>query len=290
MPWALSDIRTKVRQVTGRLSANQLSTQRLDFYINNYYQYTFPAETKLEREHTFYEFNTVANQQQYTFPDTTYTNVEPYLTLDEMPLLWYQDPNEFFQQNPQQVQRQTPWTGDGSTVTFTTTIQTPPILPGSVIITDNIYTATDDGAGILSGTGISAGSVNYTTGAISITFVTAPADGLDIILSFIGYQAGRPTAVMLYNNVFWFFMIPDTVYRCRVKAYRIEQPMTLATDTPRLEEWGEAIAFGAARSIVYDFGDMEKYKEITALYKEQIAYIERRTHQNLLNIRSKPMF
>jgi hypothetical protein len=289
MPWQLSDIRKKVRELTGRLSANNLSNNVLDFNINNYYQYTFPAETKLEREHTFYEFNTVANQQQYTFPNTTYTNVEPTLWLDEMPLLWYQEPNSFFQQNPQQIYRTTPWSGDGTTLAFNTTIQTPPILPGSVIVTDNTATATDNSSGVLNGTGI-AGTVNYTTGAISVTFTSAPADGQNIYLSLIVYTANRPNSVMLYNNVFWFTPIPDTVYRCRIKAYRIESPMTESTDTPRLEEWGEAIAYGSARQICASFGEIDRYRELTALYKEQVTYIERRTHQNLLNIRAKPMF
>lgn len=290
MPWALSDIRSKVRQVTGRLSSNSLSNNRLDEYINNYYQYTFPAETKLEREHTYYEFNTVANQQQYDYPDTTYTNVEPYLWLDEMPLLWYQEPNEFFSQNPQQITRLTPWSGDGITTGFTTTVQQPPIVPASVIVTDNTETFTDDGLGILTGDSGGSGSINYITGAISVTFAVAPTDGQNIFLTFVGYTPNRPVAVMLYNNVFWFSPIPDTVYRCRIKAYRIESPMVLSTDTPRLQEWGEAIAYGAAREILADFGELDRYREVTALYKEQIAYVERRTHQNLLNVRSRPMF
>lgn len=290
MPWQLSDIRTKTRQLCGRFSANQLSNNRLDFYINNYYQYTFPAETKLEREHTYYEFNTVANQQQYEFPNTTYTNVEPNLWLDEMPLLWYQDPNEFFEQNPQQITRSTPWSGDGTTLGFSTTIQTPPILPGSVIVTDNVETFTDNSDGTLTGDQGGTGTVDYTTGSISVSFNTAPADGDNIYISLIVYTANRPTDVLLYNNVFWFFPIPDTVYRCRIQAYRVEEPMTLATDTPRLEEWGEAIAYGAAREICADLGELDRYRELTALYKEQISYITRRTHQNLLNIRAKPMF
>lgn len=62
MPWQLSDIRRKVRQVSGRLSSNELSTQQVDQYINNYYQYTFPAEVKLDRKYTYYEFNTVPLQ------------------------------------------------------------------------------------------------------------------------------------------------------------------------------------------------------------------------------------
>jgi len=86
MPWALSDLIRKVRQVTGRLSSNELSTPKVDEYINNYYQYEFPAEVKLDRQHTFYEFLTVPLQQDYDFPNETFTNVEPFLYLNQRPM------------------------------------------------------------------------------------------------------------------------------------------------------------------------------------------------------------
>ncbi len=289
MPWALSDIRRKVRQVTGRLSSNELGQNKLDEYINNYYQFTFPAEVKIEREHGYYEFNTVANQQQYTFP-SGYTNFEPPVYVDMMPLLYYQDPTVYFNENPNQITRQTPWGGNGITVLFSTTIQQPPILAGTVIVTDNTETFTDNGLGNLTSNLGAVGNVNYTTGLITVSFTTAPASGQNIYLSFEGYVAGRPSAVLVYNNYFRFYPVPDTVYRVLVKSYAIPTALVLATDTPTLEEWGEAIAYGAARDIVVDFGEMESYAQITALYKEQIAYIMTRTHQNLLNERARPMF
>lgn len=290
MPWALSDIRRKVRQVTGRLSSNELSQNKLDEYINNYYQYTFPAEVKIEREHTYYQFNTTPNQQQYTLP-SGYTNFEPPVYINNMPILYYQDPTVYFNENPEQITMLTPWSGDGADAgPFSTTVQQPPILAGTVIVTDNTETFTDDGNGTLTGDLGGTGSVNYTTGLVSVTFITAPSDGQNIYLSYVGYVAGTPAAVLLYNNVFRFYPVPDTVYRVLVKAYAIPSPLVNATDTPTLEEWGEAIAYGAAREIVIDFGETENYAQITALYKEQIDYIMTRTHQNLLNERARPMW
>ncbi len=290
MPWQLSDIRRKVRQVTGRLSSNSLSTQKLDEYINNYYQFTFPAEVKLERQHTFYEFLTVPNQQEYTFPNTTYTNVEPPLYLNQKPLLYYQDPVVFKNENPVRVQKSTPWTGDAVTLAFTTTLQFPYILPTSVIITDNTETFTDNGAGVLTGDLGGTGTVVYTTGVINVSFNAAPASGQDIFLTVIQYQPGAPTSVLLYDNVFSFYPVPDTVYQCQIKAYKIIDPLVNATDTPVLEEWGPCISYGASRDIVIDFGESERYGEITQLYKEQIDYILTRTVQNLSNERARPMW
>lgn len=290
MSWTLADIRRKVRHVTGRLSDNQLTQSRLDDYINDFYVYTLPAELKLERQHEYYEFNTTPNVRDYGFSLTSYTNIEPPVYVDQKPILYYQDPTVFIQENPYQVTRQTPWTGDGSTVTFNTTAQGFPIISGSVIVTDNTEVFTDDGNGVLTGDLGGFGSVNYTTGAISVTFNTAPTNGQEIYLSYIQFQAGFPEAVLFYNNTFRFFPPPDTVYRVRMKAWAIEEPLSGATDLPRIEEWGPAIAYGSARQIVADFGEFERYGQITELYYEQLAYIMRRTHQNLLNTRTRPMF
>ncbi len=289
MTWALSDIRRKVRQVTGRLSSNELSTNQLDEYINNYYRFTFPAEVKLEREHTYYEFETEANTQTYSFP-TSYTNFEPPLYLDYMPMLYYQDPTVYFAETPEQITRNTPWTGDGVTLNFQFTVQFPYILPYTVIVTDNVETFNDDGLGILVGDMGGTGTVNYTTGFIDVTFGTAPANGQVIYASFEQYQPGPPNSVLVYNNEFRFYPVPDTVYRAKIKAYKIPDPLVLATDTPTLEEWGECIAYGAARDICIDFGESDRYAEITALYKEQVAYILTRTVQNLMNMRAFPSF
>jgi hypothetical protein len=67
--------------------------------------------------------------------------------------------------------------GDGTTKTFTAVLNGP-VLPGSVSITDpaGVIVGTDNGNGLISGTGI-AGTVNYTNGALSVTYGTAPAIG-----------------------------------------------------------------------------------------------------------------
>lgn len=303
--WSLSEIRTKVRQVTGRYSPDELSNEQLDEYINKYFQYTFPAELKLDRIHTYYEFLTVGNQQSYDLP-TGYVNFEPPATLDYLSLIWYQDPASFYNNNPQNVGRQTIGTGDGSTVNFTATASGFPILPGTAVITDNSevfedtttsYTTSD-----ITITGSLGGSalLNLSTGALSVTFSTAPADGQNVYFSYIQFQAGRPTAVLLYNNQLTFYTVPDTAYRFKVKAYAnslvtttsgtTATEFTNATDRPLLDEWGPCIAYGTARDIHADYGEMDAYAEVTILYREQMAYVLKRTNQNLLNTRAQPFF
>ncbi len=303
--WDLAEIRQKVRQVTGRYSPQELSNEQLDEYINKYFQYTFPAELKLERFHTYYEFLTVANTQSYDFP-AGYVNFEPPATLDRLSLLWYQEPSSFYDNNPENIARQTIGTGDGATTAFNATAGNFPILPGSTVITDDneVFedTNTDFSASPVVITGSLGGNavLNYETGALTVTFNTAPTSGQNIYFSYIQFQAGRPTAVLVYNNQFTFFPVPDTAYRFRTKAYADTLVTTAAgtnaalfinaTDKPLLEQWGPCIAYGASRDIHADKGEMDAYGEVTALYKEQLAYVLKRTNQNLLNTRAQPFF
>ena len=303
--WTLAEIRQKVRQVTGRYSPQELSNEQLDEYINKYFQYTFPAELKLERFHTFYEFLTVANQQKYTLP-TGYVNYEPPATLDNLSLEWYQEPSSFINQNPENVGSQTIGTGDGVTTAFSGTAGNFPILPASAVITDNVEVFQDTNTtystsnvaltGSLGGTG----TINYSTGAVTVSFATAPISGQNITFSYIQFQAGRPVAVLLYNNQFTFFPVPNTAYRFKTKAYADTlvttaaganaTEFTNATDRPLLDQWGPCIAYGTSRDIHADKGEMDAYGEVTALYKEQLAYVLKRTNQNLLNTRAQPNF
>ena len=303
--WDLLAIQQKVRQVTGRYSPQELSNTQLTDRINKYYQYTFPAEVKLERAHTYYEFLTEANKQSYDVP-TGFTNFEPLATIDRYSVLWYQSPDLFYDNNPEQINHVTMATGDGVTVAFNTTVQGFPILPDSTVITDNneVFedTNTDFNNSPVNITGSLGGTatVNYSTGAVSVTFNTAPSSGQNIYLSYIQFNAGRPIAVLLYNHQFTFFPVPDTAYRFRSKAYSdvlvmteagVLQPTFInATDRPLLDQWGPAIAYGTARDIHADLGEMDAYQEVTALYKEQLAYVLKRTNQNLLNTRAMPNF
>lgn len=303
--WALSEIEQKIRQVTGRYSPQELSSEQLLEYVNKYFQFTFPAELKLERMHTYYEFLTVANTQSYIVP-TGFVNFEPAATMDRLLLLWYQDPDSFHEQNPENIARQTIGTGNGIITSFNATAGNFPILPGSTVVTDDVEvfedTNTDFSASpvVLTGSLGGTGTLDYETGVVNITFNTAPESGQNIFFSYIQFQAGRPLSVLFYNNQFTFFPVPNTAYRFRAKAYANTLVRTAtgatgiefvnATDMPFLDEWGPCIAYGTARDIHADKGEMDAYMEVTALYKEQLAYVLKRTNQNLLNTRAQPNF
>ena len=294
--WTLADIRLKVRQVTGRFTENELTTNELTQRINQYYTLEFPAEVKLEAKHVYYQFTTSANQAYYDVPLTTYTNFEPPATANNLELIWYQDPTYFFENNPLQYTFLTPWTGDGSTTNFTTTVTGFPIFPGTLTITDNVELFEDSNQDwtisnvTLTGDQGGSATINYNSGSVDVTFNTAPSNGQNIYLNYVIFAAGRPQAILLYNNQFQLWPVPDQAYIIKMGAYSVVSPFTSATDTPYLSEWGPAISYGTARGIFADYGELESYAQTTELYKEQIAYCLKRTHQNLLNTRSVPNF
>lgn len=293
--WTKAEIRRKIRQVTGRLSQNEISDDDLDDRINKFYQYTFPADVKLERNHTFYEFLTTPYEAIYTAPDL-YTNFEPLASINLQEVTWFQDPVLFEMYNGTTIISATPWTGDGVALGFTTNVAALNITPGSLLVTDKseVFADTNSSwsstavslAGSLGGTG----TVNYSTGDITVNFVNPPSNGTIITISYAQFNASQPISVLYYNNKFKFFPAPDTTYRFKIKAYAKLSPLVNASDRPLLDQWGPCIAYGTARELCVDFGEMDSYSDITALYKEQIAYVLNRTTQDLLNTRALPYF
>lgn len=135
-----------------------------------------------------------------------------------------------------------------------------PIQPGTLEVTDNgIETFLDNGLGTLIGGGGGTGTINYTTGAFSLTFFVAVATGVPITASYSlpsgalsgngfgtinyvtgvfsatfnaapavgvlvsdnyqGYQPARPQGVLFYNNEFTFRPIPDQVYQITMQGF-----------------------------------------------------------------------
>jgi prepilin-type N-terminal cleavage/methylation domain-containing protein len=89
-----------------------------------------------------------------------------------------------FQYTTQQVSlTQTLGTGVGTQTTFMGAIANVPISAGTVSIHAGSVTGTDNGSGSISGGGISSGTVNYTTGAISVTFAVAPSSGTAVTVT-----------------------------------------------------------------------------------------------------------
>jgi len=78
-------------------------------------------------------------------------------------------------------------TGDGTTTTFNLNVTNTPVVPNTVSITDGVETFTDDGIGNLTGTAGGSGTIDYTTGAVTLTFASAPSNGAAITTTYKYY-------------------------------------------------------------------------------------------------------
>lgn len=75
-------------------------------------------------------------------------------------------------------------TGDGGTATFSGTLTNLKVEPGTVVVTDGVEIFTDNGFGVLVGDAGGSGTINYDTGAISVTFNANVGNGTDVEVDY----------------------------------------------------------------------------------------------------------
>lgn len=114
-----------------------------------------------------------------------------------------------------QIAAVAPATGviDGANATYTWTLTTP-VARGRVVITGSnpVQVLTDNGVGGFTGNG--TGTINYTTGAVSITFTLPPAIASTVLLTY-SYHPGLPVmGVMSFypTNNLRQLIVADTRY------------------------------------------------------------------------------
>jgi hypothetical protein len=95
---------------------------------------------------------------------------------------------------------QTLATGNGATTIFSFALGNTPVEPGSVaVFVAGTQVGADNNSGAIFGLGLS-GTVNYTSGAVMITFTTAPAPGAAVAV-FYQYPVGGDRSVQLAEGL-----------------------------------------------------------------------------------------
>lgn len=321
-PSTLSDIRTKVRRITGRPSVAQITDAELDNYINTFYRFDLPMNLKMESLRYNYEFTSTPNIAVYDFPRNTYTNNMPPVYIAGYRSYMTQSRENFFRVSPQlNFLQQSVMTGNGG-IAYTGTLINIPVLPGfkpnppgaystwtaandipaselkwNVLIsasgtpdaTSGIapqVSLVDDGQGnLFDPTDASInpanarGTINYITGAISITnFRAAIPTGNAINVQYIPYKASRPQQLMFFQDQFILWPVPDQAYTVSIEAYKYPTAFTgTSTEDPQLQEWWQLLAYGAASKIFADNADFENLARYQPLLNEQMTLVQRRT-------------
>lgn len=96
---------------------------------------------------------------------------------------------------------QTIGTGNGILLAFSGTLTSLPAIPLSVTVTAGAVSGTDNGSGVIAGAGIS-GTINYTSGAVSVTFTVAPAGAVPVVVTYTN-GASVPS---IYANGYYTFV------------------------------------------------------------------------------------
>jgi len=322
-PSNLGDIRQKVRRITGRPSASQITDAEIDDYVNTFYRFDLPEHLRLQNLLINYEFNTRPNISVYDFPRDTYLTNMPPVYIGGYESHMTQSRANFFRTNPQlNLLQQSLATGDGTVGPYTGTISQTPIITGykpnppgafsdssiagndiaaadlkwNVLIsaagtpdpTSGIppdITLVDDGQGNLfdpsdlsTNPAARRGTVNYLTGAVSITnFIVGVPSGNAINVQAIPYNAARPQSVIFFEDQFILYPVPDQAYTVQFEVYKYPTALAASTDDPQLQEWWQLLAYGACDKIFADNADFEDLEKFRPLLKEQLNLVQRRT-------------
>jgi len=284
----LSAIRAKVRRVTGRPSVNQLSIADLDDYINNFYLYDLPEHLRLLNLKQTYSFITEANVDIYTYPLNNNITVEPPVYVGGYEILFSQSREQYFSLYPEIQNNDILSAGDGTPGPYGGTITAAPIKRNRVIISavdtgGNALSATDAvTAGVFAGDVAAGATINYTTGAIAgVTWTGNIAATENIQIQYVNYQAARPQAVLLYDNVFQLTPVPDQAYEVVMNTDVTPTALAASTEQPLLREWWQLLALGASLKVFEDNLDVESYGKARAFFDEQMRLVERRTIKQL---------
>lgn len=312
--WTLRTIIEEFRAIAGVPDTSMLSDQQCADLINYYYQYVLPKELKIFWGYTNYQFFCQANVDQYLAPNGFQT-VNPNVYADGFPIDWYSDPDTFYQDYPQQENKQLITTGDGVTNSFSFSVSAFPILPRSLYVTDGTQVVQDDGVtptggfdqvSPLSNTGPVSGTVSYLNGTVSLlSFLTTPAANTNIIASSQTYVANRPQAILFFKQapltsstsavlaavpMFVIRPVPDQVYLIKMQGIQTPPAFTELTDVPFRPDLGPLIALGAALQRFKRLNQMDQYDQYVPEYNRFKDVCMQDTYEEMLYERSISKF
>ncbi len=320
----LTSILAKARKLIGSPDTLQVPDTDLIDYVDSFYLYDLPAQFRSLKLKDVYIFMTQQGIDVYPFDSEHYTTVTMPCYIAKREVKLFNDAWSFYASNFNWQSYQNFATGNGTTGPYTGVLSAVPIVrssntnpsiavnpnyPASIVQnvlitantgnmlspTRNIY---DDGSGNLIGN-ITTGllppnnTIDYNTGAVSVTFDTVIPAGQTIQIQYNPVQQSIPLAILFYQNQFTLRPVPDRGYTVELTCYR--QPSralgTVALDTtPELTEWWELIAVGAAKKFYEDSMDLEGVSIMDKMLREKYALAETRTYAQLGTQRVSTIF
>lgn len=165
----------------------------------------------------------------------------------------------------------------------------------TLVVTDSgQFLNTDRNVGFLQRTNGStieqAGTVNYNTGAVAVTFTDGIEAGTPIQANCYFYESGIPRAVLFYDNVITVQPPPNVPYYIEMDAYLSPAAFLNSGAALQFGYMSEYLARGAARKILSDTGDMEQFSFYEPLFKEQETLVWKRSQRQFTATRTGTIF
>jgi hypothetical protein len=278
----LGEIRDKVRRLTAS-GPSQLSDAQIDTYINTYYTSDFPQQLRILKLQENYELTLERGKAIYPIPWEQYSSFSGPAYIFGYPIWISQSQAEFYNQFPL-YDTQAFVQGNGTTGPFTTSGGPTNINPGTVVVfavDENGATlqGRDDAEGSISGS--LTGTVNYATGVISVSSPTIIPSTEQVSFQFNAMQWTRPNSLLIWDTQFVVRATPDQPYLLQLQAYRLPTTLIDSSSEPLLDQWWQALAFGAAKKIFEDRLDVESQAKVVPMLKEQLQYLQRSTLMQL---------
>lgn len=133
-------------------------------------------------------------------------------------------------------------------------------------------------------------TINYLTGAFTITFPVAPGPNAVINSQTVPSITSIPQSLLFYENQFTLRPVPDQPYRINFEVFIRPTALLAQNQSPQLEEWWQYIAYGAAKKIFEDKMDVESVANIMPEFKTQERLCLRRTLVQYSNERSATIY
>lgn len=289
------DIINEARTNTKLVNPAQVSNAQFLNWLNLYITLQMPQSIQDRTYKTVYRFTTVPNQAIYQVDVNAYTQLVGPVFLNGQVILTYQDADSFHAEQQGNIEPVASATGNGG-LTYSWIGIAAPILPGGVtqlgqivpgLFINTIDTAgvqlnvNDDGKGNLIGDG--TGTVNYITGAITVTFNSPTFT--TIWQNNFTYTSGQSNSALIYDNAIVFYVVPDKPYLAEVVAYIQPQPFANVNSPLLMPYMFKLLVYGTAQYALREYKDDNQLRLIDNLYRQQENLLMRRTERQDSNVR-----
>jgi hypothetical protein len=133
-------------------------------------------------------------------------------------------------------------------------------------------------------------TINYFTGAFTVTFTAAPGPGITINSQTVPSIATIPQSLLFHNNEFTVRPVPDQPYPVNIEVYANPIRLLQTTSNPTLNEYWQFISFGCAKKIFEDRMDMDSVQLIMPEFRRQENLCLRRTIVQYTNERTATIY